>query len=147
MGSRLNAAITRCRIVCVSVRNCCNCKRCVLNVVLVGLVVARNAYLPTPTLTLTPTTPAAHPHTVDERIRTAYDSGCASIRILGQLNKQTTPRISFQAKIRRDRSSRTCDLDRPTAFRDDPRPASCRSTCYRQTDGSGHSQAFAYYLV
>ena len=53
MGSRLNVAINRCRIECVSVRNCCNCKRCVLNVALVSLVVARNAYLPTPTLTLT----------------------------------------------------------------------------------------------
>ena len=35
----------------------------------------------------------AHPHTVHERIRTAYDGGCASIRILGQLNKQTSAHL------------------------------------------------------
>ena len=55
---------------------------------------------------------------------------------------KTHPRISFQAvkvssravgggrgEIRRD------DLDRPAAFRDDPRPASCRSARYRHTCG------------
>ena len=72
MGSRLNAAITRCRIVCVSVRNCCNCKRCILNVVLVGLVVAQNAYLPTPTLTLTKPQKIARPVISNNNIVSAW---------------------------------------------------------------------------
>ena len=54
-------------------------------------------------------------------------------------------------EIRRDRSSRTHDLDRPAAFRDDPRPASCRTARYRYTymwtDESGRSRAFAYYSI
>ena len=77
-----------------------------------------------------------------------YPRDCACSRSCAPeyrlLNKQTPAHLisgcrslvgDGRGEIRRDRSSRTRDLDRPTAFRDDRRPAWCRSARNRQTCG------------